>query len=174
MPVRTLDLLGRTTLVLSVAACANASAASPFAHPLLGRCFASRAEAMQPFRLQDGTEDDNVVASASSFAAESSWVIDKTSGHNYQWYLLERSPRGYCYTLYVPFAAEVVGVRAKGVLNIQATTQPSPGSSSYQMTFRKSARSGRFVPYQCSETRDEPGAKRAASRPIDCLAVGGQ
>jgi hypothetical protein len=167
---RFLSLFVLAVLVLAPWA-AEASAASPFEHDLLGQCFGSQAEAMRPFRLPDGSDDENVVASQSVFSRDSAWVIDKTSGHNFQWYLLEKTGHGYCYTLYVPFAAEVAGMRSNGVLTIQATTQPSPGASRYQMTFRKSAKLGRFVPYKCSETRDQARANSQHPRSIDCLAV---
>jgi hypothetical protein len=171
MTDRFLDLLICAAFALVPWANAAASAASPYEHRLLGQCFESQAEAMKPFRLPDGTADENVVAFESEFSRSSTWVIDKTSGHNHQWYLLEKSDRGYCYSLYVPFAAEVVGMRSNDVLTIRAITQPSPGTSSYQMMFRKSAKSGRFVPYKCSETLDRDGAKTQRARSIDCLSV---
>lgn len=171
MTDRYLDLLICAALALGPWAIAEASAASPYEHQLLGQCFGSQAEAMKPFRLPDGTDDENVVASESAFSRDSTWVIDKTSGHNFQWYLLEKSNRGHCYSLYVPFAAEVAGTRSKGVLTIQAMTQPSPGTSSYQMTFRKSAKAGHFVPYKCSEIRDQDRSKPQRPRYINCLSV---
>jgi hypothetical protein len=171
MTDRFLDLLICAALAIGPWAIAEASAGSPYEHQLLGQCFGSQAEAMKPFRLPDGTADENVVASESAFSRDSTWVIDKTSGHNYQWYLLEKSSRGHCYSLFVPFAAEVAGTRSKGVLTIKATTQPSPGTSSYQMTFRKSSKTGRFVPYKCSEIRDQDRTKAQSPRDINCLSV---
>jgi hypothetical protein len=157
--------------MLTFSVAATASGASPYAHQLVGQCFASQAEAVTPFLLPDGTKDANMVAFETPFSKSSTWVIDKTSGHNYQWYLLEKSGRGHCYTLYIPFAAEVEGRHRKGVLTIQATTQPSPGSSGYQMAFRKSAKLDRFVPYRCSKTRDQGGVKAQSPRYINCLSV---
>ncbi len=173
MKDRFLDLLLCAVFSLAPWTVAEVSAASPYEHELLGQCFKSQTEALKPFRLPDGTNDENVVASETMFAKDGTWVVDKTSDYNYQWYLLEKTARGYCYSLYVPFAAEVSSTHSKGVLIIQALTQPSPGTNSYQMTFRKSAKSGLFVPYKCT-ARDQDRGRARSPRYIDCLTVGDQ
>jgi hypothetical protein len=157
--------------MLTFSIAAMASGASPYAHQLVGQCFHSKVDAMKPFQLPDGSNDENIAATENKSLRDSTWIVDKTSGHNFQWYLLERTERGFCYTLYVPFAADVVGVREKGVFTIKAKTQPSPGAAGYQMTFRKSSKAGRFVPYKCSETHYREGSRSPTARTIDCLSV---
>lgn len=169
---RFLELALCSSFALAVSASAQASGGSPYVHQLLGQCFSSQTEAMKPFRLPDGTDDENIVTTENKLLPDSTWVIDKTSGHNYQWYLLERTARGFCYTLYVPFAADVVGVREKGTLTFKAKTQPSPGASAYQMTFRKSSKLDHFVPYRCTEVRYRQGSTSPTTRTVDCLSVG--
>ena len=159
---------------LVAAVVAESTVASPYEHELIGQCFASQPEALKPFRLLDGTPDDSIALSPTDFARHGAWVVDRSSGHNFQWYLLEKTSRGYCYTLYVPFAAEIVGTRRNGVLTIEGTTQPSPSMSSFRMTFRRSTKLGRFVPYRCTESRDRIGARSLDRRTINCLTVTGQ
>lgn len=150
---------------------AEAVGSSLYQHELIGQCFNALDEARRPFRLSDGTDDENIRTSQAKFDKKSTWVIDKTSSHNFQWYLVEKGDRGYCYVLYIPFAAEVSGSRTGDNLTIRAKTQPSPGTKSYQMIFRKAKKSGNFVPYQCSEIRDQTKAN-TKPRVVDCLSVG--
>jgi hypothetical protein len=159
--------------VAALLACsfAQAAASSPYSHEWLGRCYPSQAQVQALFQPPNGAVDENIVSVTAPFSKNAYWVIDKTSSHNYQWHLFEESTKGLCFTLYVPFAADVVGVRQKGVLTIEAKTQPSPGTASYTMTFRKSSRTGRFVPYKCTATRDAHAAK-SVTKTIDCLKVG--
>jgi hypothetical protein len=164
------QVLGAAAM-LTFSIAAMASGASPYAHQLVGQCFHSQLDAMKPFQLPDGSTDENIVATENKSLRDSTWIVDKTSGHNFQWYLLERTERGFCYTLYVPFAADVTSVREKGVLTIKAKTQPSPGADGYQMTFRKSSKASRFVPYKCSETHYLKGSSLSTTRTIDCLSV---
>jgi hypothetical protein len=157
-------------VILLPASFSVAATKSPFEHELIGQCFSAFADARKPFLLPDGTEDENVGLTNAEFDKKSTWVVDKTTSHNFQWYLIESSVNGYCYVLYVPFAAEVAGTRNNGILTIQAQTQPSPGTKSYQMMFRKSKKSSRFVPYRCTEMQDQTPTK-LKPRSVDCRSV---
>jgi hypothetical protein len=159
------------TSLLIISESAEAGGSSPYNHDLMGKCSSELSRALAPFRLSDGTTDENIQTTQTKFHSTSTWLIDKTSSHNYQWYLIEKGTRGYCYVLYVPFAAEVSGSKSGNAFTITAKSQPSPGAKGYEMMFRKSTKLGYFVPYKCSEITDhaKPNTKRHI---IDCLAVG--
>lgn len=169
MKCRFLEPLFGVFLAFGAGASSADSTRSLYEHELLGQCFVSQADALKPFLLPDGSRDENIATAGSSISKGSTWVIDKTGGHNHQWLLLEKSDRGHCYTLFVPFAAQALPTRVEGRAAIQAKTQPSPGGESYEMVFRRSAKLGRFVPYKCYKVLDQTDPQRPAE--IDCLAV---
>lgn len=146
--------------------------ASPYANELIGRCFPSPRASIEAISGVVDPADANVVAQRADVTTGSHWIIDKTSEHNYQWYLLERMGGRHCVTLYIPFASEVRTVHRTSSVSIVALTQASPGRNRYGMVFRRSPSQGRFVPVKCTRSADSSHRNSAPPTPIDCLAVG--
>ncbi|HIV72103.1 MAG TPA: hypothetical protein H9903_14310 [Candidatus Aquabacterium excrementipullorum] len=154
----------------------NVSASeNPFFHGLLGRCFANFAEAMRVAVGQDSEQDENFSILEESVLPKWKWIVDKTSGHNYQWYLVEPRKSGaeQCIALYIPFASTVKVERTNvGTALIKARTQASPGGDAFIMKFRRSAKLERFVPVACIRERFAGSGRRVKQEPVDCLQVG--
>ncbi len=157
-----------------VGATSHASSnSSPFANEFLGRCFPSVSDAFQVITGDAVGQDENIVVAKADVPIKGQWIVDKTSDHNFQWYLVEeRSGLRQCVSLYIPFASEVSGrLTSKLGLTVVAKTQASPGFSVVIMEFRRSKKLDRYVPVSCFEEK-RVGSRGAVTRKeIDCLNV---
>lgn len=145
---------------------------SLFQHKQLGRCFANSRSALAAISGTVEPIDENVNLRRADISDNSHWVIDKTSEHNYQWYLLEQLKGQHCVTLYIPFASEARAIRNQRSVDIVAQTQASPGGYQYKMIFRRSRRLGQFVPVKCTRTEEATQRRATSATQIDCLTVG--
>ncbi|MET0406344.1 MAG: hypothetical protein ABW123_28250 [Cystobacter sp.] len=143
-------------LALLFPPCARAQASAGTAAPgdkLLGQCFANAQEALQAVFGAAGLDDENItVRPAQTLSDGRVWVVDRTPGSNYAWYLLQPNEGfHFCLTLYVPAAASVEVNQRGTTQTATAKTQASPGQSMKQATYqrRKGARVFSFNPTSC-------------------------
>lgn len=144
----------------------------PFVNEFLGRCFPSLGDAFQVITGDAVGQDENIIVAKADVPIKGQWIVDKTSDHNFQWYLVEeRGDSGQCISLYIPFASEVFGRLNKLGLTVVAKTQASPGFPVVRMEFRRSKKLDRYVPASCFEEK-RVGSRGAVTRKeIDCLNV---
>jgi hypothetical protein len=149
---------------------------SPFSNKLLGRCFADLSGALVAVGGDAYSSDENIVLTESNTSQKHRWIVDKTSGHNYQWYFVESNTKNnsQCISLYIPFASEVDSYSKSGTLTIEAKTQASPGFPRYIMNFRHSIKTNYYVPAVCYKEDFESNSKSPIKTEIDCLKVAEQ
>lgn len=145
---------------------------SPFDLAIIGKCFNNASLAKASVLGTPAAPDENITSHASGISPNSEWIVDRTPGANFAWYLLEQRNGQSCFTLYIPFASDVTIKRSAGLTIVEARTQASPGGPSYEMRFSRSKKLGRYVPVQCFEVRQPDAVSVPTRRAIDCLKVG--